>query len=182
MNKVFDLSENTFQVIYSSYFWNWSTIFIFLDLCCSGMGRKTNKSPQHIATRGSCRLSDIVPFSSLLTRVWKLLMMPMHCLSGALFCSPKNNIQRIVWTFCFCFNASEDCWTVLAACANSYSNDVSLLAYLSCTLLLLSLTCRRMCACVFQPQRTQRHLWCSYHTCSIHEKKPSDFAEGSLRI
>lgn len=88
----------------------------------------------------SCRLVGYTaPFSSALTRVWKLLMMPSHCLSAALFCSLKYNIQRILRTSRFRFNASEACWTVLAACANYDSNAVSLPLPLSaCLLELLS--------------------------------------------
>lgn len=53
-------------------------------------------------------------------------MMPVHCLSVALFCSLKINIQRVLWTFCSHFNASEAGWSPLAARANYDSNTVSL--------------------------------------------------------
>lgn len=80
--------------------------------------------------------------------------MPIHCPSVALFCSPKNNIQKIkiLWTFCFLFNASEVCWTVVAACANYNSNAASLLELHSAAFMYEMLAC--VCVC-----RTLRGPW-----------------------
>lgn len=80
-------------------------------------------------------LQLLFSFKSLLTCMWKLLMMPVQCLSVALFSSLKINIQRILWTLCSCEKASKAGWSPLAACAN----------YDSCAVCLHESACAYVC-------------------------------------
>lgn len=101
------------------------------------------------------------PFWSLLTRVWKLVIMPSRCLSLALFCSPESNIPRILWTFRFRFNASEACWTVLVACTNYNSNAVSLpvcSAVLSCFHVRVACVFVHLCVCAVPSENPDQPL------------------------
>lgn len=96
-------------------------------------------------------------------------MMPIHCLSVALFCSLKTNIQRILWTFCSCFNASEAGWSPLAACANYDSDIVSLRE--------CEHACVQLCC---SPRGPLIRFWFFHLSCSPLEQKLRDFPEGSL--
>lgn len=134
----------------------------------------------------SCRLvGHTAPFSSALTRVWKLLMMPSHCLSAALFCSLKNNVQRILRTSRFRFNASEACWTVLAACANYDSNAVSLPLPLSvpvcssCSQPPSCVSCLFVRVCVVSPRDPHSPLMLPSFML-ISQAGASDFPAGHL--
>ncbi len=108
-------------------------------------------------------------------------MMPSVCLSVALFYGPKYNIQRILWTSCFRFNASKACWTVWVACANYNSNTVSLPVCLSCAQLHVWVVC--VCVCTSScPQRTLTHLHRSHHSCSFRRQEPATFLMGVCEL
>lgn len=95
-------------------------------------------------------------------------MMPSVCLSLALFCSPKSNIHRILWMFCFRFNASETCWTVYMAFANYNFNAVSLPVCLGCTQLHSCMSCLCACGCVCARHHALRGHWPTSDAPIIH--------------
>lgn len=79
----------------------------------------------YIVTHVCWRLSEC-SFPFILVNTCVEVANDAYTLSVAMFCSLKMNIQRILWTFCSCFNASEAGWSPPAASANYDSDIVSL--------------------------------------------------------